>query len=178
MQVHPSGIMPLIPHFMASALSRSDYCFPHIHIPCKTHWGHSGSRRHRDLNNPLTLITLITLQNKASMKTYPMGSKAKIHQFKPNNSSPNCLPGRALCELQPKKTKFILAMRNHCSSQSLSPKRNRETGTAQVISTTESIRKGPGNRNYHWFCIRYLLDQIVALAYCQAIKQHESPGHR
>lgn len=79
LQVYPSGTMPLIPHLLASALSLSDYCFPCVYTRCKTCWGDSGSRIHRDLKNPLTLITLITLQNKASMKTYPTGSKAKIH---------------------------------------------------------------------------------------------------
>lgn len=56
-------------------VSLSDYCFPCVHIPCKTR----GSRIRRDLKNPLTRITLITLQNKPSMKTHPTGSKAKIH---------------------------------------------------------------------------------------------------
>ena len=42
--------------------------------------------------------------------------------------------------------------------------RQKETGVAQSISISESIRKGTGNINVLWFSIAYLFDQIGILA--------------
>lgn len=96
------------------------------------------------------------------MKTYPTGSKAKIHLFRPNHCSQSCLLGRAFCEWQLKKNVFILVVRGHYSSQSYLLRGGIETGTAQSTSTSESIRKGTGNVNDLWVCVRRLFDQILA----------------
>jgi len=57
-----------------------------------------------------------------------------------------------------------LTSRGHYSSQGYPPRRDKETGTAQNISISKSVRKGTGNINDLWFFIMHLFDQIGILA--------------